>query len=69
MGSGKSSSAITYMNEHPDERFIYITPYLEEATRIAEACKGMKFFEPQRKKEFSGSKTLHTLELVKMVRI
>ena len=31
MGTGKSSAAITYMNEHKEEKFIYITPYLEEA--------------------------------------
>ncbi len=26
MGSGKSSAAISYMNEHPNQKFIYITP-------------------------------------------
>lgn len=30
MGSGKSSAAINYMNEHPDKKFIYITPYLNK---------------------------------------
>ena len=38
MGSGKSSAAIAYMNEHPQQKFIYITPYLEEAVRIRESC-------------------------------
>lgn len=65
MGTGKSSAAITYINEHPDKKFIYITPYLEEATRIATACVGMEFFEPQKRSEFNGSKTLHTVDLVK----
>lgn len=65
MGSGKSSAAITYMNEHPDKKFIYITPYLDEATRIATACAGMEFYEPQKRAEFNGSKTLHTIDLVK----
>lgn len=64
MGTGKSSAAITYMNEHPDKKFIYITPYLEEATRIATSCNKIQFFEPQKKTEFSGSKTLHTVDLV-----
>ncbi len=64
MGTGKSSAAITYMNEHPNEKFIYITPYLEEATRITRGCPSMHFFEPQKKSEFNGSKTLHTLDLV-----
>ena len=36
----------------------------KKATRIAEACKSMHFFEPQKKSEYSGSKTLHTMELV-----
>lgn len=65
MGTGKSSAAITYMNEHPDKKFIYITPYLDEATRIATACASMEFFEPQKRSEFNGSKTLHTIDLVK----
>lgn len=64
MGTGKSSAAITYMNEHPEKRFIYITPYLDEATRIANGCETMCFFEPQKKAEFNGSKTLHTIDLV-----
>ena len=64
MGTGKSSAAITYMNEHPDKRFIYITPYLDEASRIAQGCSSMHFYEPQRKSEHHGSKTLHTMELV-----
>lgn len=65
MGTGKSSAAITYMNEHPEKRFVYITPYLEEATRIVTSCPRLQFFEPQKKTEFNGSKTLHTLDLVK----
>lgn len=65
MGTGKSSAAITYMNEHPEKKFIYITPYLEEATRIATSCARLHFFEPKKKTEFNGSKTLHTIDLVK----
>lgn len=64
MGTGKSSAAITYMNEHPEKRFIYITPYLEEANRIATSCDKTQFFEPQKITQFSGSKTLHTIDLV-----
>ncbi len=65
MGTGKSSAAITYMNDHPEKKFIYITPYLEEATRIATSCSRLHFFEPMKKTEFNGSKTLHTIDLVK----
>lgn len=46
MGSGKTSAAIRYMNEHPDKRFIYITPYKAEADRIQEACSELKFRRP-----------------------
>ena len=65
MGSGKSSAAITYMNEHQDEHFIYITPYLDEATRIKECCPGLKFVEPSKGiAECGFTKTGHTLKLL-----
>lgn len=47
MGSGKSSAAINYINAHPERKFLYITPFLEEAHRIAEACPGHEFVEPE----------------------
>lgn len=34
MGSGKSSWAIQYLREHQNEKFIYITPTLDECKRI-----------------------------------
>ena len=64
MGSGKSSAAITYMNENANERFIYITPYLDEAARIKENCPQLRFVEPSRGiAEFGFTKTGHTLSL------
>lgn len=66
MGSGKSSAAITYMNEHSDEKFIYITPYLDEAERIKNSCPKLKFIEPSNKlSEYDWKKTKHTEALVK----
>lgn len=65
MGSGKSSAAITLMNEHPDEKYIYITPYIEEAKRIRRACPRLNLVEPKRMSEYHGSKTLHTIDLVR----
>lgn len=35
MGSGKTSHMIQYMNDHPEQKFIYITPSLSECHRIA----------------------------------
>lgn len=65
MGSGKSSAAITYMNEHPDTKFIYITPFLDEVRRITDSCRQIHMYEPLRKTEHHGSKVLHTLDLVR----
>ena len=65
MGGGKSSSAITYMNEHKDCRFIYITPYLSEAARIKVGCPSLNFIEPSDKiKKYSFKKSLHTQALI-----
>ena len=65
MGSGKSSSAINYMNEHPQQKYIYITPYLEEAVRIRKSCPALNFREPSGKiPEFEFKKYKHTLGLI-----
>ena len=70
MGSGKSSAAINYMNEryhltNGEAKFIYITPYLDEATRIKEACPDLGFVEPSSKiGEYHYKKSEHTAELI-----
>lgn len=65
MGSGKSSAAISYMNEHPEQKYIYITPYLEEAVRIRESCPALDFKEPSDKiPEFEFRKYKHTIGLI-----
>lgn len=47
-GDGKSSAAITMINEAPEEkRFLYITPYLTEVERIQACCPKKQFVEPQ----------------------
>lgn len=39
MGRGKTSAAIRYMLEHTgDKRFLYVTPYLSEVSRVCEQC-------------------------------
>lgn len=66
MGTGKSSAAITYINEHPERRFIYITPYLEEAARIKQNCPDANFIEPSSKlAKFQYKKSVHTAALIK----
>lgn len=66
MGSGKTESAITYINEHPEKKFIYITPYLDEANRIKRGCPEARFVEPSsRLKETNFRKLNHIADLVK----
>ena len=66
MGTGKTSASITYMNEHSDEKYIYITPYLKEAERIRKGCKNLKFIEPSNKlSEYKFRKIEHTAALIK----
>lgn len=48
MGSGKTSAAINYMNAaSPKEKFLYITPYLDEVERIRAKCPGRRFNTPK----------------------
>lgn len=66
MGTGKSQSAIAYMNERPNDKFIYITPYLDEADRIKKGCPKLKFVEPSNNlKEYDFKKSTHTAALIK----
>lgn len=65
MGSGKSSGIINYMNDHPDGKYIYITPYLEEARRIKDGCPALNFVEPRTGVKGCGkSKSAHTAVLI-----
>lgn len=66
MGSGKTESAISYMNAHPDKKYIYVTPYLDEAKRIVKGCPSLSFREPSDKiPEFNCSKTVHAADLIR----
>jgi len=48
MGSGKTTFIINMINNSSeDERFIFVTPYLDEVTRIKKSCTNRKFYEPK----------------------
>lgn len=65
MGSGKSQSAIAYINSHPHEKFIYISPYNDEATRIVQGCPNHHFAVPIEKiPEYNYTKTGHACKLI-----
>ncbi len=65
MGSGKTQSAITYMNEYPDKKYLYVTPYLSETERICAGCPDLNFQLPSNESpKYEHKKTLHTAELI-----
>lgn len=45
-GTGKTEFAIRYMNEHPKDLFIFVTPYLDETKRIKKGTAAT-FYDPQ----------------------
>lgn len=65
MGSGKTESCIAMMNSRPDRKYIFITPYLEEAARIKNSCPDLDFVEPSNKiAQYKFTKTNHTNALI-----
>ena len=46
-GAGKTQAAIHLMNENPDNKFLFITPFLDEVNRIRNSCPALKFAEPK----------------------
>lgn len=66
MGSGKTQATISYINDHPESKFVYITPYLSEAKRIFDGCTDTEFVEPcDDLRAFSFSKLEHTRSLLR----
>lgn len=62
MGSGKTEAAIHYIRSHPEKKFLYITPYLDEAQRIVRSCPEAHFSTPSLGQK--QSKTQHCEELL-----
>lgn len=64
MGSGKTSWAIEYMNEAKKlEKFIYITPFLDEVTRVRGGVPNRNFIEPNNAND-EGRKMRSLKELI-----
>lgn len=69
MGTGKTSAIINYINDHPNEHYVYITPYLSEAHRIKQHCPAARFVEPSnRLRQYAFKKLTHTNSLIKQGR-
>ena len=62
MGKGKSSAAINYINNSKNEKFIVITPYLDEVDRYKTSCAEKHFKSPIRK---NGKKIIDLKSLLK----
>ncbi|WP_340673160.1 hypothetical protein [Brevibacillus agri] len=61
MGSGKTSWAVQHMNEAPaSKKFIYITPFNDEVTRIKESVTG-RTFRSTHNEDYAGKK-MHVLK-------
>jgi hypothetical protein len=61
MGRGKTSWALQHINEATvDQKFIYITPYLDEIQRVIKSVPNRKFLEPNNNNR-EGRK-LHSLK-------
>ena len=54
-GKGKTSYAIQMMNNNQNDKFIYITPFLDEVKRVIDNCPNRYFEQPSDKKG-KGSK-------------
>lgn len=63
MGSGKTQWAIQYMNEADEsDKFIYITPFLNEVERVKASVTNREFFQPESYK--GKNKKQHLKKLV-----
>lgn len=64
MGSGKSTAAINYINNSDDdEKFLFVTPYLDEVERIITSCPDKNFFQPE--VDEYATKTRHIIDLLR----
>jgi hypothetical protein len=64
MGSGKTSWSIQFMNENSVNRYIYVTPYLNEVQRIKNEVVNIQMIDPD-VKYGRGSKFTHFKQLIK----
>lgn len=63
MGAGKTSYLIQMMKRDTENKFMFITPFLDEVDRITDSCKEKKFKQPNNKNN-KGSKLESLKKLV-----
>lgn len=63
MGAGKTKYIFEYISDHPEKRFIYVTPLLSEAeSRAVSSCASVEMTCPTTE---DGTKKEHVLELLR----
>ncbi len=65
MGSGKSTWARKYMNDHPEKSWWYVTPYITEVDKTVDLCSGINMKKPEENSVRHGSSKMdHLLRLI-----
>ena len=54
MGTGKTQACIAWMRQHPEQKYLYVTPYLDECSRIQASAPELDFQQPQENKTKSA---------------
>ena len=54
MGTGKTQTCIAWMRQHPEQKYLYVTPYLDECSRIQAIAPELDFQQPQENKTKSA---------------
>lgn len=54
MGTGKTQACIAWMRQHPEQKYLYVPPYLDECSRIQASAPELDFQQPQENKTKSA---------------
>lgn len=54
MGTGKTQACIAFMRHHPEQKYMYVAPYLDECSRIQASAPELDFKQPQENKTKSA---------------
>lgn len=65
MGTGKTQAAIRFINDNPEKKVIYVTPYLDEVDRLLRDCGEDRLCVPDSERKNGGSKVRHTEKLIR----
>lgn len=64
MGSGKSTWARNYINSHPEMRWLFVTPYIDEIEKTREVCNLVVIDEPTKGRKSAKNKSEDLITLI-----